>query len=369
MKEWKRKKEELGHIIEKRRKTQEEKEMLEFELMKEQFHLKHLPDRKKMVSSEASIRLFFLIPLTVFVVVCIILLIYAFSEINNMEEGEFISQAVAFAALIGLIGLTLGGYAMFRMWKQEASNISKFVTFGSLLHNTDVDTFKEDEQKTLKRILSLQVKISDIEGDIDRLYEQQKELYIKLEQDENRLKNEGLFDMKEPQKKTYSYQINEYRLTKGQIEEELRTIDKEINQIKNHIRELNEKDDDFAWQQKCIDAKYKKWTSDAKWLFVFFICIVMLQKLVELFSDVLTTLVAGVGMTVTLIGIYRLVRQYEDMLVPSLIENESDLVSTYVFQNSIVSVKQKRVENSKELERYQERLIKEREKRRELQDM
>ena len=196
LRELRRKKEELGHMIEKRSKCQEEKEMLEFELMKAQFRLDHLPYRKEMAATDTSMRMVFLVPLIIIVVNYIIVFI---KMVHYINKGE-LDRANGFTLLIAAVVVPFGAILIFRLFRQQYSNMGSFFKLGNLFNNMGTDTFEEDRQKTLKQISSLLTKISDLEEDIDQQREQEKKFRVEIERYKESLIEAGLFDARELQK-------------------------------------------------------------------------------------------------------------------------------------------------------------------------
>lgn len=302
----------------------------ELELSEEQFHYEYISIRKKLVLHEVIFRLIFIIPITLMIPILV-------SNIFWLMTGFVliyfdVKLMIREARMIYLLLISLDLPFMLKFTEKY-----------------DLKSFQRDQYQTSEHISWLQGQIELLNQKISDLVKKRSEIL-----EEDRRKEEEVQKELAAQKGADKFKLKESGMGTDDAEILYEYYTMEERYINNYLIKLDGQMQRYNKEILEIDEDFLRVRQNIIIFLSIFLVIIILQRF---FSGILYSVTAIICFLGMLAGIFYMERICKAPILKYLIEHDSKLTREYAFLNSVIPVKNKRMELQEKIDYYKKDLL------------
>lgn len=337
LKEYGFEKPELLVVTEKIYATKGKISDLKIELDCEQFHAKYIPVRQKRLSEQAGSNMLVLIPLTLFLLICLSLVIVGIVS-HEPIMGLFM--------LAGVIGLVFGGYFEIKLLRTQIEMMRILKYSGKeekalqYAKKKDVNTIQSDAITSREHMDMLTTQIEALESELSRLQERQNELLSHKISAQQRMREQGvMFDEKPDTLSDSGFRLKPGGMASLEVSELWEIYDKEERYLQSDLEQLNVNLQTINKRIVSIEEDFENSKKMLMFAGIIFVLMILFQAAFTGFGATVSSLLC---LLISVAGVLYLDKKCTSNIVAHLIEIDSVFTQEYVFINNIEPAYRKR---------------------------
>ncbi len=335
---------ELSLAAERLSKCEDDKTLLELELVNEEFKYKYIPKRRALAAEKALVY-FVCIGLVICVIVACIYMIT--SEISATDTGGSFGRAVMLVASGIIIPFCL--ILVGRLWFSEYKLLGKLNEFNK---NTDEDkgnvSYEQEKKISAQRIELLKAQLSDLQTEIDNLKNKKIELINSLQVSLKKNKDCETADEANTERR---FKLKAEKLSIVQCIERVSHYDRQIQENEDKIKVLEREDELLAKKISDINKEYQL---AKKHITTFVLSVVIVACMQNIFSGKAQNIINVFLLIGFIFYLIRLISICREPIIMYMVEKRHKQIQDYAFEHNLRPLADRRKEILGDLNTYRE---------------